>query len=109
MLTLNDADEFFAAHLLHETIAVFPDAKRMAAVQTAARDIAAACGFSELPETLPEHIRNAVFEQAAYLLLNPQVFTGNGDEAAENVISPRARAMLVPENPEFPRCTLRRG
>lgn len=107
MFTLQDADRFFAEHLLHEKISEFSDEKKLAAVQTAARDIAAALEVETLPEILPENIRSAVFEQAAFLLFNPRIFTGNPDNEPFNTIAPRARMMLPEKN--HLRCTLQRG
>lgn len=109
MLTLKDADDFFAAHLLKDEFSAFPDEKRLAAVQTASRDIAAMLNMEALPEPVSGVIRCAVFEQAAYLLLNPNILAGNTTDENVNHISPRARAWFTPE-PELPAvCPLLRG
>lgn len=109
MLTLQDADDFFATHLLKEDFSAFPDEKRLAAVQTAARDIAAMLNMETLPEPLPGAVRNAVFEQAAYLLLNPNILAGNTSDNNVNHISPRARAWFVPEHFVPVTCPVLRG
>lgn len=109
MLTLQDADDFFATHLLKEDFSAFPAEKRLAAVQTATRDIAAMLNMGTLPEPIPGTIRNAVFEQAAYLLLNPNILAGNTSGNDVNHISPRARAWFAPEHNIPVSCPVLRG
>ena len=109
MLTLKDADDFFATHLLKEDFSAFPTEKSLAAVQTAARDIAAMLNMDILPEPITGIIRNAVFEQAAYLLLNPNILAGNTSDDHVNHISPRARAYFAPEHNLPATCPLLRG
>ena len=106
MLTLQEACDFFARHLANETFSKFPAEKQLAAIHTAAGDIAAATGISELPESLPENIRNAIFEQAVFLLQNPHISTAGADADSRIILAPRAKAWL-PESPGC--CTLRRG
>ena len=96
MLTLQEANDFFANHLSNESFSKFPAEKQLAAIRTAACDIAAATGVPELPEKLPVNLRNAVFEQAVFLLLNPHIVTGNTDADSTLVLSPRAKAWLPP-------------
>ncbi len=109
MLTLQDADDFFATHLLKEDFSAFSAEKRLAAVQTAARDIAAMLNMETLPEPVTGVIRNAVFEQAAYLLLNPNILAGNTSFDDVNHISPRARAWFAPEHFVPATCPVLRG
>ena len=94
MPNLQKADEFFSNHLLKEQYFEFPEPTRSAAVAAAARDITAALKLEEFPEDAGELIYSAVFEQAIYLLLNPHIVTGATDAAKQDIISPRAQAML---------------
>ena len=96
MLTLQEANDYFANHLSNESFSKFPPEKQLAAIHTAAGDIAVATGIPELPENLPVNLRNAVFEQAVFLLLNPHLTTGNTDGDSTLVLSPRAKAWLPP-------------
>lgn len=99
MPNLQKADDFFSNHLLKEQYFEFPEPTRSAAVAAAARDITAALKREEFPEDAGDLIYSAVFEQAIYLLLNPHIVTGATDAAKQDIISPRAQAML------FDRCT----
>lgn len=106
MLTLQDADNFFSTHLSGESFAGFPEDERLKAIQTAARDIAAAVKMTELPENMPLNLRHAVFEQAVFLLLNPHISNCDSQNVPTLRLAPRAQALL----PEFPGiCFLRRG
>lgn len=96
MLTLQDAHDFFAEHLSNESFSKFPAEKQLAAIRTAANDIAAAAGIPELPDNLPVNLRNAVFEQAIFLLLNPHLITGSTGSDPLLALSPRAKAWLPP-------------
>ncbi len=98
MPNLQKADEFFSKHLLKEQYFEFPEQIRSAAVAAAVRDITAALKLEAFPADAGELIYSAVFEQAIYLLLNPHIVTGSTDSAKQDIISPRAKAMLFERN-----------
>lgn len=94
MPNLQQADEYFAAHLLKERLFEFSDEQRRAAVSAAALDITAALKLETFPAEPAALILSAVFEQAIYLLLNPHIVAGSTDAEKQDIISPRAKAML---------------
>ena len=98
MPNLQKADEFFSNHLLKEQYFEFPETVRSSAVATAVRDITAALKLKEFPEEPSELIFSAVFEQAIYLLLNPHIVSGTTDADKQDIISPRAQAMLADDD-----------
>ncbi|MBE6363434.1 MAG: hypothetical protein E7054_07250 [Lentisphaerae bacterium] len=94
MPNLQQADEYFANHLLKERLFEFSDEQRRAAVTAATLDVTAALKLETFPSEPAALILSAVFEQAIYLLLNPHIVAGSTDAAGQNMISPRAKAML---------------
>ena len=98
MPNLQKVDEFFSNHLLKEQYFEFPEQTRSAAVAAAVRDITAALKLEAFPEDAGELIYSTVFEQAIYLLLNPHIVAGATDAVKQDIISPRARAMLFERN-----------
>ena len=94
MPNLQQADEYFANHLLKERLFEFSDAQRRAAVFVATLDITAALKLEEFPAEPADLIVSAVFEQAIYLLLNPHIVASAADADKQDIISPRAQAML---------------
>lgn len=94
MPNLMDADDFFSNHLLKEKYFEFPDALRSAAVATAAMDITAVLKIDALPEPAPEMLKCAIFEQAIYLLLNPNMLAGDTENRNSGIVAPRAQPFL---------------
>ena len=94
MLTLSEADSFFLTHPLQKNIANFTEDERNAALVTAHTDISAAMDWAEFPEEPGELLAAAVFEQMAYLLLNPHIISGNTDASGKSMIAPRAEMLL---------------
>ena len=94
MPNLQQADEYFANHLLKERLFEFPDEQRQAAVTSATLDITAALKLETLPADPGTLVLAAVFEQAIYLLFNPHIVAGSTDADKQDIISPRSRAML---------------
>ena len=94
MPNLQQADEYFASHLLKERIFEFSDEQRRAAVTAATLDITAELKLETFPANPVALILSAVFEQAIYLLFNPHIVSGSIDAAGKDIISPRAKAML---------------
>lgn len=94
MPNLQQADEYFANHLLKERLFEFSDAQRSAAVAGATLDVTAALKLEEFPAEPAALIVSAVFEQAIYLLLNPHIVASGTDADKQDIISPRAQAML---------------
>lgn len=111
MPNLQQADDFFTNHLLKEKYFEFSVSDRSAAVSTAVRDISAAMKLTEFPDVPGELISAAVYEQAIYLLLNPHITAGTTDASRQDVLSPRARALLAGniQEPQELHLTLRRG
>ena len=94
MLTLSEADSFFLTHPLQKNIANFTEDERNAALITAHTDITAEMGWTEFPEEPGELLAAAIFEQMAYLLLNPHIISGNTDASGKSMIAPRAGMLL---------------
>ena len=94
MPNLQQADEYFSNHLLKERLFEFSDEQRQAAVTAATLDITAALKSETFPTAPGTLVLSAVFEQAIYLLLNPHIVAGSTDADKQDVISPRAQAML---------------
>ena len=95
MPNLQQAEDFFTNHLLKEKFFEFSVSARTAAVSAAKRDITAALKLTEFPDDPGELITAAVCEQAIYLLLNPHITAGTTDASKQDVLSPRARALLA--------------
>lgn len=97
MLTVTDGDLFFSEHPLNKCYLKFPAEQRGSAIVTAERDVAAALGKEALDDTSDSRVTAAVFEQAIFLLLNPEYLTGHSCETLKefSYLAPRAYALVA--------------
>jgi len=82
----NELDAFARTHLLGEHYASATTELRSAARAMAARDLCAALGCTELPDTPADWVTSAVGEQMLHLLsTRKQMLSGKGRVTAESV------------------------